>query len=406
MPRLDRLPQRLSRKLGLVRVFGYPEEVQIVPTNACNLRCMQCPKTWYDTDNRTMDRRVYEKIREQVLPHVRMLNLQGLGEPLLSPLFPRMLDDALEFGLQVRFVTNTMLLKSEYIPRIVRTGGSVTFSIDGATDATHGDSRPTNSLDSVLAAIQSIVDEQRRQPNSGFQIHINTVVTTRNVEELEGILDYCIRFGAASWQLLNPGVGARQDEFARAAIGSHPERLARCLPALLERAARNGIGISYPHFVRPDAGSTAESSTPPPGRLFPGRCRDPWSMVYIDVDGWVRPCCRAIWIGMGNVLAESFHSIWNNAAYRRLRETIHSDNPPDFCRTCSTDWGITLGDERYVEKLAGRGIVLPKAPYIGTTYPEEGQPPPDMDAPIGNAPRTTPNVVGRRAGQATSESNR
>jgi radical SAM protein with 4Fe4S-binding SPASM domain len=148
-----------------------------------------------------------------------------------------------------------------------------------------------------------------------------------------------------------------------------------------------------------------ESPTPPPGRLFPGRCRDPWSMVYIDVDGWVRPCCRAIWIGMGNILAESFHSIWNNAAYRLLRETIHSDNPPDFCRTCNTGWGITQGDERYMDKLAARGIVLPKAPYIGTTYPEHGQPPPDLDAPIGEAPRTTPNVVGRRARQATSDSN-
>ena len=94
---------------------------------------------------------------------------------------------------------------------------------------------------------------------------------------------------------------------------------------------------------------------------------DPWNMVYIDVDGWVRPCCRATWVGMGNLLTEDFRDIWNNRHYRDLRGSINTNNPPEFCRTCNMNSGINRGDERHVERLKAMGIALPEPPRIGVT---------------------------------------
>jgi MoaA/NifB/PqqE/SkfB family radical SAM enzyme len=376
---------------------------------------MQCPKTWYDTDNRHMSREVYARVREQVLPHARVLNLQGLGEPMLSPLFGTMLDDAERHGLRVLFVTNTMFFKPGYVDRLVGLGAQITVSIDGACNETHLESRPGNDLDGVLSVLRSFRDARARQPGTGFELHINTVVTTRNVDQLEGILDLCIPLGISGYQLINPGVGPRTDEFARDAIGNEPDRLAARLPALVRKAETHGIRMSYPQFGSsgsPNSETTRKESVPaerPPrpaatrrGKSpFPGKCRDPWNSVYIDVDGWIRPCCRAIWIGMGNILLEPFERIWNNHEYRTLRRTIHGEGPPAFCRNCNTGWGITRGDERYIEKLEARGIRLPRPPRIGRIYPGMPEAPGAGDA-VGAPPKTTPNRVGPAARKAAA----
>lgn len=386
-----------------LRADAWPETLQLAPTNACNLRCSQCPKTWHETDNRHMRPEVYRRVREQILPHVREVHLQGLGEPMLSPLFGAMLDDAERLGLRIHFVTNSHFLDEGMAARLVRAGADATISIDGACEETHQWSRPGNALALVTRALDALLAERRRQPESRFTLRVNTVVTTKNAGELLAILELCGRYGAISLQLINPGVGKREDEFARAAIGNHPELLREQIPRLRARAKELGVELQIPEYFwprppEPAAGGAAGAcaagllSFLGAQRLFPGVCRDPWRMVYVDVDGWVRPCCRALWVGMGNLIYEPFESLWNNEVYRALRASIHSDNPPAFCRDCTLGWGITCGDERFVEKLEARGIHLPPPPRIWRYYPEhpEVAPPDPPDIHAAGTTRSTP----------------
>jgi radical SAM protein with 4Fe4S-binding SPASM domain len=368
---------KVSRKLNTPYAFGYPHEVQLVPTNACNIHCSQCPKTWYETDNRHLDVNVYERVRDQLFPHIKILHLQGLGEPMISPLFSRIVEDAARHNVKVNFVTNASVLKQPMARRLAEIGAGVTISLDGGTAPTHERLRRGSNFERVMQVFQWLSDAGAEFAGSGFSLNVNTVVTTMNVHELDAILEICRKHRVGHWALMNPGVGDRTDEFAQAAIGSHPEELGVRLPALLARAAEYGVYVSYPSFIQ--LGQASAEPVPgevlplpagapafePNGRLFPGKCADPWQRVYIDVDGWIRPCCRALWIGMGNILEEDFLDIWNNEHFMRLRRTVNSNCPPSFCRDCPASYGINNGDEQHAKRLEERGIQLRPAPRIG-----------------------------------------
>jgi len=362
---------RLSRTRQLSRALGLPYELQLVPTNACNLRCRACPKTHYPTDNRHLSPDVYERVKNELFPTIRILNLQGLGEPLLSPLFRRMVADARAFGLKIKFVTNAMMLDVSLMEEIVRAGADVTVSLDGACAETHEDSRTGSSFSVIMDNMKIMSALGEKYKDGGFHLLLNTVVTKRNVGELREILEIGARCKILCLTLISPGVGEREDDYAQDVISRFPELLRRELPLLKESARAKGIQLFSPEFEKTenvrqknDAGRKAK-----PSRLFPGTCLDPWRSAYIDVDGWVRPCCRAVWIGMGNILEKPFRKIWNDVHYIRLREHVNSDNPPEFCRGCTLWWGITRGNELYTKELEARGVILPQPPQIGVTDP-------------------------------------
>jgi len=369
-PLARRAAGRIARRFLTPWHGGYPLELQIVPANACNFRCLACPKSQYDTDNRMLHRDVYARVREQVLPWVREVNLQGLGEPMLSPLFPAMLADARSLDLPVKFVTNASRFTPGNVADIVATRGEMTISIDGARRETHEESRAGADWDQQMAALamlKAALDSPARHP--AFVFRVNVVVTTRNLGELEGIMEIAARHGAASVWFIAPAMGDRADDFARDAITYHEDAFRARMPAVREKAKALGIDpIFPPYMLRPPvrASAAAEAGRPSrPDPLFPQKCMDPWRTVYVDVDGWIRPCCRALWVGMGNIMTQDFRAIWNNVHYRALRRAIHSDAPPDFCRECTLPWGITGGDADYMSKLESLGVSVPPGPRIG-----------------------------------------
>ena len=381
--KLNHFLLRVGRRLELRRVWAYPETLQLVPTNACNLRCKNCPKTYYPTDTRHLSSDVYTRVKEALFKNIRVLNLQGLGEPLIAPLFPQMLEDAEKHRLKVIFVTNATTLDRAMTKKLVKIGAIITISLDGAKPETHERARPGSKFSQVMEVFDIFKEEKQRQESSGFVLNINTVVNVMNVNELEGIIDIAARYGINCINLINPAIGERDDEFAKGAIGNHPELLSSQINDLIMKAQTKGVYLSFPDFILKYAKKNGNDShnlkrdetseTILGKRLFPGKCLDPWNMIYIDVDGWVRPCCRAIWLGMGNILENTFWEIWNNKHYRELRGCINTNNPPDFCRTCNTNWGINRGDEFYLEKLRQRGIQLQDPPRIGIRGNQESK---------------------------------
>jgi len=367
---------RISLNGEWTRCPGLPREVQLVPTNACNLRCRACPKTHYPTDNRHLAPEVYERVKSELFPSVRVLNMQGLGEPMLSPLFEQMVSDARDYGLKIKFVTNATKFTPRIMKDLVECGADVTVSLDGARPDTHEDARPGSDFNAIMESLDQLLELRREIDSNDFHLYINTVVTRRNVSELEQILEIGVKYDISSLNLINPGVGEREDDYARDVIVHFPDLLREKIGKMSPRATSTGIALFYPDFAAP--GKKEEGNHPPSlekenpslrGRLFPGKCPDPWRLTYIDVDGWVRPCCRAVWIGMGNILEKPFRQIWNDVHYRKLRETVNSNNPPDFCRSCTLFWGITRGNEFYMKELEEQGIQLPPPPEIGVTDP-------------------------------------
>ena len=77
-------------------------------TNRCNLACSFCPKT--SRAPRTVTKDEFRTLAGKLRPYTDYLYLHVMGEPLLHPELPALLEIAEEFGFRVVLTTNGTLL--------------------------------------------------------------------------------------------------------------------------------------------------------------------------------------------------------------------------------------------------------------------------------------------------------
>lgn len=80
-------------------------------TNVCNRQCPFCPGT--SREKRFVPPDVFQKRLEQMRSYgIRELYLHVLGEPLLHPDFPEIMDLCTQAGIPVNLTTNGTLLSA------------------------------------------------------------------------------------------------------------------------------------------------------------------------------------------------------------------------------------------------------------------------------------------------------
>ena len=84
------------------------KKVYLEITNVCNLRCDFCPGT--RRPQGLLSPEDFSVLAQKLRPHTEHLYLHLMGEPLLHPQLPRLLDLAAGLGFQVNLTTNGTLL--------------------------------------------------------------------------------------------------------------------------------------------------------------------------------------------------------------------------------------------------------------------------------------------------------
>ena len=80
-------------------------------TNRCNLSCSFCPKTRRASKTLTVEE--FKQLAEKLRPYTDYLYLHVLGEPLLHPQLPELLEICHAFGFRVVITTNGTLLPKQ-----------------------------------------------------------------------------------------------------------------------------------------------------------------------------------------------------------------------------------------------------------------------------------------------------
>ena len=97
--------------------------------------------------------------------------------------------------------------------------------------------------------------------------------------------------------------------------------IAQAAQDLKQRLRRKGVYVSFPGFE---------------ARL--GRCRWPFSSLFISVEGHVTPCCIRMHRehALGNIFeVASLEEIWNGPDYRALRQAhLDGDTSNPMCGRC------------------------------------------------------------------------
>lgn len=323
-----------------------PDSVQIEPVGQCNLRCRMCPVRFRGTGEpgeprAFMDFDVFRRLLDQ-FPTLRELHLQGLGEPMLHPRFFDMVRHAAARGILVSSNTNMTIMTEAHAHACVESGLRVLcVSLDGARAATFEAIRVNARFDRVLRNLRRLVAARRARGSALPELSLTAVVMRENLEELPDLvrLAHAEGIGALSVQHLchDFGESALPERYrpmrafvdAQTLLGEDPQRVAHFFDAARAEAGRLGVALRLPRVV---------PRAHPPGTPGRKRCDWPWSASYISYDGKAMPCCMVATpdrIHFGDMAREGVEAVWNNQAYRRFREQLSSDDPPEVCRNCA-----------------------------------------------------------------------
>jgi MoaA/NifB/PqqE/SkfB family radical SAM enzyme len=159
-------------------------------TNRCNLRCQHCFDERHAGTGDLPGRLLRRLLSEVRLCGVTHLSFTG-GEPTLHHRFREILRDTVETGCTFSFVSN-----GSTFPRIYRwliehrqSFRGVTFSVDGATEATHDRLRGQGSFRSVMRAASICVARS-------LPFTFNMVLTRHNRAEIGALIDLAAALGS------------------------------------------------------------------------------------------------------------------------------------------------------------------------------------------------------------------
>jgi MoaA/NifB/PqqE/SkfB family radical SAM enzyme len=175
--------------------LGAPLYVAWQITNECNLTCLHCieesgpGKAFRDELDEAQVFAVLDQLMDHEVPY---LSFSG-GEPMLHPLFFKMVEHVCTRGAQLKIETNGHYLTVENCGRMKALGvKAVQVSLDGASSQTFNRMRVRGNFDVTVEGLRSLRD-------AGVPIEINFSPARFNAHEIGAVVDLAYELGAYSF---------------------------------------------------------------------------------------------------------------------------------------------------------------------------------------------------------------
>lgn len=315
--------------------------MQIEVTTRCNAQCHYCPRTTYCNvwNNRDLSLEIFNALLP-VMADTRMVHLQGWGEPFLHPHLFEMIALAKTAGCRVGTTTNGMLLDTQGINRLVRSGiDHVAFSLTGIGEKNDLARRGTQ-FTQIVQAIADLAGQKKALRAATPTISIAYLLLRSHLQDMSKLVPALA------------GSGAEQVVISTLDFVSHKslsgERLVpanltqyRELEFLFDKlegeAEKKDISLFYNLVLPNTAGSACTEN--------------PRRALFISSDGSVSPCVFSnipakdtMHIGIGEedeyqaltfgcVADESLPVIWKRPSYRAFRKHF-GVQPYALCDNC------------------------------------------------------------------------
>jgi MoaA/NifB/PqqE/SkfB family radical SAM enzyme len=331
-----------------------------------------------------MDIALYEKIRDQILDHVKRVELVGYGEPLVAKFFWDMFEDCSRRDIEILTTTNgLLLLDKEKLPLMVRNRFTICLSLDGANKETAEFARPFIKWEKMIEILDQLKKYgEQAGTEKRFSLRFNYVAMKHNIGDLPELVKLAAKYGASKIFVMTLVLGPEQNLLKEQGLFDSPELISPAFLKALKLGRRLGVDLNLPPSFRSlflmgkerkrgikgkilyllrmlDMGllyfrnkgfhaawNRLKQIIRSPDKAGISFCWMPWDSAYIAVDGTVFPCC-IIYTKLGNLNSQDWNEIWNGFLYQNLRRTIHSWNPTAGCRYCGLSCGINGGDEHH-----------------------------------------------------------
>ncbi|BAL85708.1 hypothetical protein AMIS_4880 [Actinoplanes missouriensis 431] len=314
-----------------------PAHLQVEVTSACNLRCTMCLVRYRPPVNKlagAMPPELFHRLVEDV--PLRQVTLQGLGEPLLSPYLPEMIEAAVRRRIRVGFNTNATLLNRRRAEELVASRVDwLHVSLDGATAESYEAIRDGARFDTVISNLAGLVRAKREAGSDTPWIRVVFVSMRDNVGELPELVRLLGRIGVDELRVQNLSHSFDDTDPA----GRYEEiRTFTAEQALWTGADRERSDAAFAEARRVAADTGVRLRLPRFDETAGGGCTWPWDAAYVTSAGVVQPCCMVMGddrVSLGDLTEAGFPEIWHGEAYREFRRRLASEEPPDVCRGCS-----------------------------------------------------------------------
>jgi len=352
---MDVCARRLVSTTVLDRAQGYaplPWGIDLLLTDACNLRCTYCPIT---TDmlalrpSAVMDTDQALRFLESVAHFRPMIRMFG-GEPLLHPEWPRIFAHTHALGLPFTLVTNGTRIAGR-AEELVRSGiTAIGISVD--PPAAHDRHRGVGSFALCRTAIDELRDVKARLGSGTPLIEIFTTVYEGTYAHLVEWADELrtwpidmLRLQHQIWlrtaqrpvseALIESACG--DATFFRSDVDTYCSDAMPDVDAeVLERQLRHLHATHYPfkielHPPLPVHEMIEFYRNPDFKRVTERPCTLISSYTFVDPRGRLYPCLT---LDMGSVFDEPFHEVWNGEKFRAFRRLLREHERLPLCERC------------------------------------------------------------------------
>jgi len=174
---------------------SHPDKVYVELTTRCNLHCPMCVKYAAGSSIPESDlaMAIFARLAQD-LPYIRELILNGIGEPLLHPELPAMLEMARALmpstGI-IGFQSNGLLLDQQTADRLIAAGlDTVCLSLDHLWPERLPGARENGHALTAVSSAVSCLRKAREAASRPFRIGLETVLSRHNVKELPAIVEW------------------------------------------------------------------------------------------------------------------------------------------------------------------------------------------------------------------------
>ena len=279
---------------------GYPINLDIESSSACNLRCPMCPRTKAVNEKGKLDRQsqhfdfdLYKRLIDEAADiGVYALKLNWLGEPLMNPRIVDMVRYAKEKGIEdVQMNTNAVLLSEKMSRELISAGLDGLFiSFDSPYKEAYEKIRIGANYESVLANIIRFHEIRAEMKSMNPVTRISMIKMSEDdgsveafIELFRDVVDVVVFYNLID---NDKDYSAILKEYKDASIS----------------------------------------------------CQSPWQRIAINTDGKIAVCChdRNADFGIGNIRDMTIKEAWNSEKFNELRK-LHENkrwHEYELCAKC------------------------------------------------------------------------
>ena len=289
------------------RLNSKPIIAKIEASSACNLLCLGCrsgeKNELVEYPSKNLSTSDFKIMLDKMGDYLFEVVFYLWGEPLINKNLPQLVKMAHEKNISVVISTNLHYLTEKMGNELILAElDKIIFCIDGWSQQTYEEVRIKGNFELVKKNISNFIKARNSAGYKKPYLEWQYIVTEKNISEL-----IYAKKAASEWGI---------DKFSE--IVDWEKRLKQDYFKGLKKAKEKR-------------------------RKNINKCYWLWSSIAIQVDGNVFPCChvanklerRRIY---GNILEESFESVWNSEMYRKARLFLKSKrtiSDGDFiCQRC------------------------------------------------------------------------